>query len=410
MSETTATLIRPVGRAVTLVAFVGAWLVTAVLLWRTSVPSLDLDGFDEHRYFGARSLDRANDYSQGSRLIWLLGTAATIAALIVLTRRLPRHVKTMGLGRIGSAVIVGMVVLVTLWFVGLPFGFASLWWQHHWGLAPFDPLAWLIGQRYALGASVAFAMLTIVVVVGLAARFGRRWWVPAAPFFVVVAVLFAFVSGWIYAAGTHRIRDAQLRADVARIERAEHVEGTPVHVQDVSDWTDQANAFSVGFGPSTNVVLWDTLLDERFTRGEVNAVVAHELGHVKSRHILKGLLWFALFAFPGAFLIAELTRRRGGLEDPANLPYAVLVLTVVSVLAAPFTNVVSRRYEAEADWRSLNATHDPASTRRLFQSFEKTSLEEPNPPLWDYLWLETHPTLMQRIAMAERFEDRQARR
>lgn len=381
-----------------------------MLLWRTSVPSLDLGGFDEHRYFSARSLDRAHDYSQGSRLIWLLGTAATIAALVVLTRRLPRHVQAIGLGRIGSAVIVGMAVLVTLWFVGLPFGLASLWWQHHWDLAPFDPLAWLNAQRYALGASVGFAMLTIVVVVGLAGRFGRRWWIPAAPFFVVVAALFAFVSGWVYTAGTHRIGDPQLRADVARIERAEHVEGTPVHVQDVSDWTDQANAFSVGFGPSTNVVLWDTLLDERFTRGEVKAVVAHELGHVKSRHILKGLLWFALFALPGAFLIAELTRRRGGLEDPVNLPYAVLVLTVIGLLTAPFTNVVSRRYEAEADWRSLNATHDPASTRRLFRSFEKTSLQEPNPPLWDYLWLETHPTLMQRIAMAERFADRQARR
>jgi STE24 endopeptidase len=384
--------------------------VTAALLWRTSVPSLDLDGFDEHRYFSARSLDRAHDYSQGSRVIWLLGTGAAIAALLVLTRRLPRHVQAVGLGRIGSAVIVGMVVLVTLWFVALPFGLASLWWQHHWGLAPFDPLAWLNGQRYALGASVVFAMLTIVVVVGLAGRFGRRWWIPAAPFFVGVATLFGFVSGWVYAAGTHRIGDPQLRSDVVRIEHAEHVEGTSVRVQDVSDWTDQANAFAVGFGPSTNVVLWDTLLDERFTRGEVDAVVAHELGHVKSRHILKGLLWFALFALPGAFLIAELTRRRGGLEDPANLPYAVLVLTVIGLVAAPFTNVVSRRYEAEADWRSLNATHDPGSTRRLFRSFEKTSLAEPNPPLWDYLWLETHPTLMQRIAMAERFEERQTRR
>ena len=373
------------------------------------MPSLDLDGFDEHRYFGARSLERAHDYSQGSRLIWLLATASTIAALVVLTRRLPRYVQGMGLGRIGSAVIVGMVVLVTLWFVGLPFGFASLWWQHHWDLAPFDPLAWLIAQRYALGASVAFAMLTIVVVVGLAARFGRRWWIPAAPFFVLVVVLFAFVSGWLYAAGTHRIRDPQLRADVVRLERVEHVQGTPVRVEDVSDWTDQANAFAAGFGPSSRVVLWNTLLDHRFTRGEVNAVVAHELGHVRSRHILKGLAWFALFALPGAFLVGELTRRRGGLEDPANLPYAVLVLTVVGLVAAPFQNVVSRRYEAEADWRSLNATHDPASTRRLFRSFEKTSLEEPSPPLWDYVWLETHPTLMQRIAMAERYEERQRR-
>jgi len=129
---------------------------------------------------------------------------------------------------------------------------------------------------------------------------------------------------------------------------------------------------------------------------------------VKSRHILKGLAWFALLALPGAFLIAEVTRRRGGLEQPANLPYALLVLTVVGLLAGPLENVISRRYEAEADWRALEATHDPAAQRSLFERFQQTSLDEPNPPLLDYLWLENHPTTMQRIAMAERWRERRS--
>jgi STE24 endopeptidase len=406
MSETTATLIRPLGRAVTVVAFAVAWIVAAVLLWRTSVPSLDLGGFDAHRYFSGRELARAHRYTRGEQVLWLLSTAATIVALVVLTTRVPRYVRGMGLGRVGSAIIVGMLVLVVLWFVHLPFGFAALWWQHHWGLGPFDPIAWLVAQRDSLGATAVFALVTIALVVGLAGRYGRRWWIAAAPVFVVVFAAFSFVSGWLLALDTHRVRNARLRGDIARIERVEHVRGTPVRVQDVSDWTDEANAFSVGYGPSTHVVLWNTLLDGRFSRGEVNAVVAHELGHVRSRHILKGLMWFALFALPGAFLVAEITRRRGGLEDPGNLPYALLVLTVLGLVAAPFQNVVSRRYEAEADWRALQATKDPASMRRLFQSFEKTSLEEPNPPTWEYLWLENHPTLMQRIAMAERWRER----
>ncbi len=371
------------------------------------MPSLDLDGLDEHRYFTARELQRAHDFSQGSRVIWLLSTIATIVALVVLVRRLPRHVQGIGLGRIGSAVIVGMIMLVTLWFVSLPFGLVSLWWDHHWGLGPFNVLAWLDAQRYSLGASAIFGLVTIVVVVGLAGRFGRRWWIPAAPFFVLIATLFAFVSGWLLALDTHALpRNSELRRDVARLERVEGVEGTPVHIQKVSDWTDQANAYAVGFGPSTNVVLWDTLVDDRFSRGEVNVVIAHELGHVKSHHIPKALLWFALIAFPAAFLVAELTQRRGGLQDPANLPYAFLVLTVAGLLAAPLENYVSRRYEAEADWRALRATDDPRSMRRLFQRFEETSLQEPNPPTWEYLWQENHPTLMQRIAMAERYRER----
>lgn len=382
------------------------WLAAAFALWRTSVPSLDLSGFDERRYFTARELARASDFSQGSRLIWLLATIATLVTLVVLVKRLPRHVQGMGLGRIGSAVIVGMIMLVTLWFVSLPFGLASLWWDHHWGLGPFNVLAWLDAQRYSLGAGAIFGLVTIVVVVGLAGRFGRHWWIPAAPFFVLVAALFAFLSGWLLALDTHALpRNSQLRRDVARLERVEGVRGTPVHVQKVSDWTDQANAFAVGFGPSTNVVVWDTLLDHRFTRGEVNVVIAHELGHVKKHHIPKAILWFALIAFPLAFIVAELTERRGGLQDPANLPYAFLVLTIAGLLAAPLESYVSRRYEAEADWRALRATNDPASMRRLFRSFERTSLQQPNPPTWEYVWQENHPTLMQRIAMAERYAE-----
>src|SRR4051812_9202501 len=165
MSETTATRIGPLGRALTLLALAVAWVAAAVLLWDTTVPPLDLEGFDEHRYFGERTMQRAHDYAQGARAIWLLSTLATIAALVVLVRVVPPRAAKLGLGRIGSAIVVGMLMLVTLWFVALPFGLASLWWQHHWGLAPFDVFSWLVAQRYALAVGGAFAMLVIVVVV-----------------------------------------------------------------------------------------------------------------------------------------------------------------------------------------------------------------------------------------------------
>ncbi len=311
----------------------------------------------------------------------------------------------MGLGRIGSAVIVGMVLLCTIWAVSLPFGLLDLWWQHHWGLGPFDVLAWLDAQWAALGAEAVSAMLTIVLLVGLAGRF-RRWWLIAGPVFVAIAATFALLSGWLGNAGTRPLDNPRLAADVARLERIEGVRGTPVRVQDVSSWTSQANAFTVGFGPSTHVVIWDTLLDGRFSRGEEDVVIAHELGHVRSRHIIKAIGWSALVVLPTLWLLSLALRKRGGLGRPENLPYAFLVLAVLALVASPIENVVSRRYEAEADWRALSATKDPASATKLFQSFETTSLEQPNPAGWDYLWLENHPTLMQRIAMAQQFRAR----
>lgn len=380
------------------------WGVCAWLLARTSVPSLHLSGLDPHDYFTKRTLHRATSYSRGVEVLWLLGTAATLIALVVLARVLPKTVRSLGLGRVGSAVIAGMVVITVLWFVGLPFSFAGLWWDHRWGLGPFDILAWLGAQWATLLPSALSALITIVLIVGLAGRF-RRWWLVATPIVVVIAAFFAFVSGWLLAGGTRPL-GPQLSADAQRLARVEHAGGTPVQVEDVSSWTNQANAFTAGFGPSRHVIVWNTLLDGRFTRGEEDTVIAHELGHVRSGHIVKGIGWVALLMLPTLWLVALATRRRGGVGDPANLPFALLVLVVIGLLTAPLQNVVSRRYESEADWRALNATRDPASTRTLFQTFARTSLEDPSPPLWDYVWLESHPTLAQRIAMAEQWRAR----
>jgi STE24 endopeptidase len=393
-------------RLATLAVGAALWCACAWLLARTSVPALHLGGLDSHRYFTQRSLDRTASYNRGVEVLWLLGTTATLAALIVLVRRLPRTVSTIGLGRVGSAVIAGMVLIVALWFVMLPFSFAELWWQHHWGLGPFDFFAWLNGQWATLLPAAGSALATIVLLVGLAGRF-RRWWpLIATPVVVVVAAFFAFVSGWLVAGATHPLRNPQLAADAQRLAQVEHVPGTPVRVQDVSQWTDEPNAFTVGFGPSRHVIIWNTLLDGRFTRGEEDAVIAHELGHVRSRHIVKGIGWTALVVLPTLWVVALATRRRGGVGDPANLPFVFLLLAVLGLLMAPFQNAVSRGYEREADWRSLNATRDPAASRTLFMRFERTSLEQPDPPLWDYLWLENHPTLMQRLAMVEQWRAR----
>jgi STE24 endopeptidase len=406
MSEMTATRIA---RGTTLAVAAVVWLVVASLLYRTSVPHLDLGGLDVHRYFTDAELRRAHRYERFVYLVWLGGTVATVIALVVLVRRAPRIAWSIGLGPVGSGVIVGMLTLVTLWFASLPFGIALQWWDHRHGLAPGDYLAWLLAPWATLTFEAAYAMGTIVLVMSLARKLRERWWLAGGAVFVALAITFAILFGWVAGAGTKPL-PVRYRADVTRLERIEHVAGTPVTVQKVSDYTNEVNAYSAGAGPSARVVLWDTLLDGRLGDGEVRVVLAHELGHVWHRHIWKGLAWFALFAFPGAWLVAWVTRRNGGMGEPAAIPLAVLTLVVASLAATPFENVVSRRYEAEADWSALQATRDPASGAKLFERFQHTSLAQPNPPTWAYVLLETHPTLAQRIAMVEAWKQRRAGR
>jgi Zn-dependent protease with chaperone function len=87
--------------------------------------------------------------------------------------------------------------------------------------------------------------------------------------------------------------------------------------------------------------------------------------------------------------------------DPRAVPVALLVIIVLQIAISPLANVVTRRYEAEADWVSLQTTHDPASTRSAFVDLAKKSKADPQPPTWSYVLDEDHPTIMQRIAMAD---------
>jgi STE24 endopeptidase len=137
-------------------------------------------------------------------------------------------------------------------------------------------------------------------------------------------------------------------------------------------------------------------------------VVAHELGHVARDHIWKSAGWDGLFLIPETFLISLLVRRRGGMGEPAAVPLAVFAFVAIGLVALPARNVISRHMESEADWLALQTTKDPKDAKNLFKTFVPTALSNPNPPTWEYLFLENHPTIDQRIAMVETWQTRYA--
>ena len=179
-------------------------------------------------------------------------------------------------------------------------------------------------------------------------------------------------------------------------------------MQEVSEYTDLANAYAYGFGPTKRVVFWDTMLQDPFDPQEQRLVLAHELAHHSQGHLPEGIGWFALFALPGAFVLMLATRRRGGMGSPEAIPLALLVVAVLQLATAPVTNVVTRRMEAEADWMALEVTRDPEALQGVMVALSETSLGDPNPPLWIHLLTGTHPTLEDRVAMARVWADRNA--
>ena len=356
---------------------------------------------DPRRVFGADAtraglrFDRFFDYA------WVLATLTTFAVLGVYLRRGPRLARSLPLGPVNAGIITAVFISVVVWAASLPFDYATSWWsrrhdisQRSWLAIVFQPVGGLVRTTVSTTIIVAVALL-------LARRLPRTWWLAAAGAVLVLAIGLQFVLPYLQRVGTHPVRSRPLAAQIRTLENRERVGRPVVRVAPVSDSTSAANAFSIGIGPSRTVVIWNTLLDGRFSPHEVRFVVAHELAHLARRHIWKGIAWGILFGLPIFALVAWVTGRRGGLRRPENVPLALFTLALAGLVVTPLANAVSRRYEAEADWVAVQATRDPSAGRALFREFVRADLQNPDPPGWVTFFLADHPSALARVEQIE---------
>jgi STE24 endopeptidase len=395
-----------VAKALLLAAVAALWIGAASLLRRTEVPGLSLPSLDPRDFFSAGELARIEDYRSVSRVIALASLAAEIVVLALLVwkaRPLASALEPVGRGRVRTSVLVGLAVVVAVWLVGLPFSAWTLVRRRDFGLSEQGWGGWIVDQLTALAVQAVLVSIAVAGAVWLAGRLGRRWWLVGAPALVASAGVFLVVQPLVVQPLFNRFEplpDRELAGEIRRLGREMGVDVDDVLVADASRRTTTANAYIAGLGPTRRVVLYDTLLDGRFTDGEIRFVAAHELAHVERRHLWKGLAWFALLAVPGVFLLAWLTDRLGGL-GPRLVPFGLAFAFAWILVTQPLANAVSRRYEAEADWLALRATRDPASGVLLDRNFVRTGLADPDPPAWVTFLYGTHPTPMERIALAE---------
>jgi STE24 endopeptidase len=394
-------------KGATIVLAAAAWLVAAALLWRTKVPAnLALPHLDASAYFSPSQLHRAARYSSVGRLLFLLGAAVQLVVLTILALLGRRLARGFALGEIGAGILIGVAASLFVRLATLPVGLLGLWWNRRYGISRQGYWSYVLGQWGGVLSQTATVAIVLAVVMSLARRFPRGWWAIVAPIFVVVGAVFVVVGALLAPIGTHPIRDPRITPAVERLAQREGVPNTKIRVDEVSDETRAVNGETTGVGPTTVVILWDTLFKSHLSDRAIEFVTAHELGHVARRHIWKGLGWGLLFIVPLTFLLAEATRRRGGMHRAEVVPFALLVVFALGLVTTPLQNVVSRRYESEADWMALQATRDPVAGREAFRSFTRIDLAQPNPPGWSYIVFDNHPTVMQRIAMTKAWATR----
>ena len=352
-------------------------------------------------------IDRARRYETFLRWEFLVSQLVLLGVLGLYARHGIRFARESAAGRIGTGMLLGMIGLALVWISQVPFQLVEVWWSRRYDQTDSGYIETLFANWWSLAAEFLFISFALTVVMALAGRFPRRWWIGAAPVFVGLGLLFAFV--YPYLAPTEPLRDPALAADARGYAREQGIDPIPVRVEDVTDFTNAPNAYAAGVGPTRRIVFWNTLLDGSFGDGEVRVVLAHEVAHHSRNHIFEGVAWYALFALPGAWLIAVVTRRRGGMANPAAVPLSLLVVVALNLLSLPVYNAISRHMEAEADWIAHETVERPDAASALFANFTIRSLNDPDPPRWSYYLFDSHPSVKERIAMAEAWEARLSR-
>jgi STE24 endopeptidase len=254
-----------------------------------------------------------------------------------------------------------------------------------------------------LAVEVVATSIVLVVLVGVARRWPRAWPAVAGLLLAGLVMLGSFVYPLVVEPLFNHFEplpDGELRTRIMALADEEGVHVDDVLVADASRRTTTLNAYVSGFGSSRRVVLYDNLLKDE-DEPQILAVVAHELGHAHHDDVLTGSLLGAAGALLGAGLLGLLV---GDVGDPRRVPRLLALMAVATLLASPVQNGISRRIETRADVDSLRATDDPAAFAELQKELARKSLADPTPYAWSQFWFGSHPTTLQRIALAQRFE------
>jgi STE24 endopeptidase len=283
--------------------------------------------------------------------------------------------------------------------------------EQRFGFNKMTVKLWLadMGKGVLLGALIGLPLVWVVLT--LMDQSGALWWFYAwlvwSGFQLLMMVLFPTVIAPLFNKFTP-LADDSLKARIEGLMARVGFASKGLFVMDGSKRSAHGNAYFSGFGANKRIVFFDTLL-ARLAPQEIEAVLAHELGHFKLRHIIKRIVLMFAVSLGFLALLGYLKTRLwfytglgvdpllGGANDAMALILFMLVLPVFTFVLSPLTSISSRKHEFEAD--AFAATHTDARdlVAALVKMYEDNASTLTPDPLHSAFY-DSHPPASVRIA------------
>jgi|KBSSwiS6_1023812.scaffolds.fasta_scaffold00661_2 STE24 endopeptidase len=282
--------------------------------------------------------------------------------------------------------------------------------EHRYHLSNQRRRSWLWDEVKGWLVGLVLATIVVEVLYFIIRQSPEHWWLIAWGVFLGLFVLFAQIAPVVLFPIFYKFEPLDNEDLKQRLTRLGERAGTRVrgvYKWHLSEKSKKANAALTGLGATRRIILADTLLDN-YSPDEIEAVLAHELGHHVHRHILKSILMQAgitFFGFWAANQVLHWAIDKHGvfetLSDFANMPLLVLLSTILSVALMPALNAFSRFNERQADRYAFKSI---ASVDPFISSMNKLAgqnLAERTPSKWVEILFHSHPAISKRVEAAK---------
>jgi STE24 endopeptidase len=307
------------------------------------------------------------------------------------------------------------ILLLLTKFFNLGLDYYSFRIEHRYHLSNQRLRGWAWDQTKGFALTFLFVQVLVQTVYLLIRLQPQWWWVTAWALFMLFSILMAHIAPVVLFPLFFRFRalaDEELTARLTRLSEKAGARVRGVYEWMLSEKTRKANAALMGLGRTRRIVISDTLL-AACDHDEIEAVLAHELGHHVYRHMLKGIAVQGVITFFGFWCLKLAIRwaafdwKRYDQIDFANLPLMILVATAISVVLLPLMNAYSRFNERQADmyaWKSLGSVGAFCSA---MEKLAAQNLSEREPSRWVEILFHSHPATSRRTKSALVWADSQ---